>query len=140
MAIFGKKKGKVVDLSGRLEKHRERTREKEVGFKPDSSGTLDLSSSKNSYGSNSNSNDSSNSSNSSENSNSGSFFGNFFGGGSSSTTSSSNENASSEAEERRKKLTKRILDMTNRIEELENEMFRMKQRLEILEKKQRLDY
>lgn len=140
MAIFKKKKDKVVDLSGRLERHKERTRGRDVGFKPDSSGTLDLSSSQNSYGSNSNPNVSSNSSTSSESSNSGNFFGNFFGGNSSSDTSSSNENVSNEAEERRKKLTKRILDMTNRIEELENEMFRMKQRLAVLEKKQRLDY
>jgi len=30
--------------------------------------------------------------------------------------------------------------MTEKIEELENEVFRLKQRMDVLEKKQRLDY
>jgi TolA-binding protein len=137
MAIFKRKKDKVVDLSGRLEKHRERTREKEIGFRPDSSGTLDLSSSQNSY---ENSSTQTKNQENSDSSSSGGFFGSFFGGNTNSNTASPSGSVNNEAEERRKKLTKRILDMTNKIEELENEMFRMKQRLELVEKKQRLDY
>ena len=124
MSMFKRKKGKVVDLSNRLARHQEREREMKTNFSPDSSGTLDLSSS-------------TNSSSESDSSNSGNFFGGFFGGGS---PSSKTETATSDAEERRKKLGKRILDMTNKIEELENEIYRMKQRMDLLEKKQRLDY
>jgi TolA-binding protein len=133
MAIFGKrKKDRVVDLSGRLERHRERMRESaSSNVRPDSSGTLDLSSSSNSYGA---------SSSSESSSSGGGFFGSFFGGGSSSSSSNSTETALSESEEKRKRLAKRIASMTEKIEELENEVFRLKQRMDVLEKKQRLDY
>jgi TolA-binding protein len=139
MAIFGKKKkDRVVDLSGRLDRHRERMRERTSNPQPDSSGTLDLSSNSNSYGSSSSS-ESSSSTSSDSSENSGGFFGSFFGGGSSSS-SNSTETALSESEEKRKRLAKRIAYMTDKIEELENEVFRLKQRLEVVEKKQRLDY
>jgi chromosome segregation ATPase len=141
MAIFGKrKKDRVVDLSGRLERHRERMRESaSSNVKPDSSGTLDLSSSSNSYGTSSSS-ESSSSEGSESSSSGGGFFGSFFGGGSSSSSSNSTETALSESEEKRKRLAKRIASMTEKIEELENEVFRLKQRMDVLEKKQRLDY
>lgn len=159
MAIFGKKKkDKFVDLSGRLDKQKEKINKNSSRprVKPDSSGTLDLSSSSDSYrmassemnpnySSNTSSGISSSSTNSSNPGNSGGgFFGNFFGSSGSSSSnpgnSTSNDVSTSDAEERRKKLAKRIQGMTNKIEELENELFRMKQRMDVLEKKQRLDY
>jgi hypothetical protein len=140
MAIFGKrKKDRVVDLSGRLERHRERMRESaSSNVKPDSSGTLDLSSSSNSYGTSSSS-ESSSSEGSESSSSGGGFFGSFFSGGSSSSSNSTGI-ALSESEEKRKRLAKRIASMTEKIEELENEVFRLKQRMDVLEKRQRLDY
>jgi len=41
----------------------------------------------------------------------------------------------SESEERKKRLAKRIADMSSRIEELSNQMYRLQQRLEVLERK-----
>ena len=38
-------------------------------------------------------------------------------------------------EERRKKLAKRILDMTTKIEDLSNQIYHLQQRIEVLEKK-----
>lgn len=48
---------------------------------------------------------------------------------------SSGFNSNPEADERRKKLTKRILDMTEKIEDLSNQIYRLQQRIEVLEKK-----
>jgi predicted RNase H-like nuclease (RuvC/YqgF family) len=41
----------------------------------------------------------------------------------------------SESEERKKRLAKRIADMSSRIEELSNQVYRLQQRLEVLERK-----
>ena len=38
-------------------------------------------------------------------------------------------------EERRKKLAKRIIDMTEKIEEVSNQLYHLQQRVEVLEKK-----
>ncbi|MBU2053142.1 MAG: hypothetical protein ABIJ14_03435 [Nanoarchaeota archaeon] len=38
-------------------------------------------------------------------------------------------------EERRRKLTKRLIDMTGKIEELSNQIYHLQQRIEVLEKK-----
>ena len=59
--------------------------------------------------------------------------------------SQTNENQNSSSEEvldlsetvnaKRKKLTKRILDMTSKLEETENKVYHLQQRIEVLEKK-----
>jgi len=43
-------------------------------------------------------------------------------------------------EEKRKKLAKRLLDMTNKIEDLSNQMYHLNQRIEVIEKKLRLNF
>ena len=42
---------------------------------------------------------------------------------------------STNAEEKRKKFSKRLLDMTNKIEELSNQLYHLQQRVEVLERK-----
>lgn len=42
------------------------------------------------------------------------------------------------AEERKKKLAKRILDMSNKIDEISNQIYKIQQRIEVLEKKANL--
>ena len=47
-----------------------------------------------------------------------------------------NEFSSSiEEEDKRKKLAKRIMDMTDKIEDLSNQMYRLQQRIELIERK-----
>ncbi len=73
--------------------------------------------------------------------NSFSFLGSMAGVGSSnpSPTSSVSSNdyldVSSDVEEKRRRLTKRIMDMTEKIEELSNQIYHLQQRVEVLEKK-----
>ncbi len=62
----------------------------------------------------------------------------FFNSNQQETYSSSNEEDFSNPEEKRKKLAKRLVDMTNRIEELDNKIYHLQQRLEVLEKKEGL--
>jgi len=73
-----------------------------------------------------------------ETQNTGGFFGGFFGRGTSSPEPTPTESESSE--EKRKKLAKRLMDLTNRQEEQEKEIYRLKQRIEVLERKQRVGY
>jgi hypothetical protein len=70
--------------------------------------------------------------------NQGGFFGNFFGGNVPAPTPA--ETSEDNPGERKRKLAKRLMDMTSKIEELENTIYKMNQRIEILEKKQRLGY
>jgi len=73
----------------------------------------------------------------------GGFFGGFFGGGNSSSSSapsSTVSNSDISSDERRKKLAKRLIDMTSQIEAMENQIYKMGQRIEVLERKNRLDY
>jgi len=72
------------------------------------------------------------------------FFGGFFGGDSVSqqTTNSTQSNYSAldsedsmTPEERRKKLAKRMIDMTEKIEDLSNQIYHLQNRIEVLEKK-----
>jgi septin family protein len=67
------------------------------------------------------------------------FFGGFFGGGSSSN-SVQNESGAADADEKRRRLAKRLGEMTSRMEDMEKEIYQLKQKLEVLEKKQRLGY
>ncbi len=62
----------------------------------------------------------------------------FFGGANNSTTEttdSSIEVSEDSSDEKRKKLAKRLVDMTNRIEDLDNKLYHLQQRIEVLEKK-----
>jgi hypothetical protein len=43
-------------------------------------------------------------------------------------------------EERKTKLAKRLLDITNKMEDLSNQIYHMKQRLEIIERKLKINY
>jgi len=42
--------------------------------------------------------------------------------------------------ERKQKLAKRLLDMTNKIEDLSNQIYHLTQRIELLEKKNKVNY
>lgn len=44
----------------------------------------------------------------------------------------------SEIEDKKRKLSKRLLDMTNKIEELSNQIYHLQQRIEVLEQKMRV--
>ena len=51
------------------------------------------------------------------------------------------EGGSSESiEEKRRKLAKRLIDMTNRIDDLSNQVYHLQQRLEVLEKKNKTEF
>ena len=55
-----------------------------------------------------------------------------------STSSGSNSNGYlnvSESEEKRKRLAKRFMEMTDKIEDLSNQIYHLQQRIEVLEKK-----
>ncbi len=72
----------------------------------------------------------------------GGFFTGFFGGNSSGSASVEQQNSNLEMNsgERRKKLAKRLMDMTSKIEEMENQIYKIGQRIEVLERKNRLNY
>lgn len=63
-----------------------------------------------------------------------------------SLASSSNSNSSEEyvslgnREEKKNKLAKRLLEMTSRMEDLSNQIYHLKQRVELLEKKLRVSF
>ena len=63
---------------------------------------------------------------------------------SSSDISWDNESPSSatvgEYQEKKQKLARRLLDMTNKIEDLSNQIYHLKQRIELLEKKMKVNY
>jgi chromosome segregation ATPase len=64
------------------------------------------------------------------------FLGNLASASSSSTSSDYNDPNIS-VEERRKRLAKRFMDMTDKIEDLSNQVYHLQQRIELLEKKTR---
>jgi hypothetical protein len=51
------------------------------------------------------------------------------------TNSSSEENSFSGFEDKRKKLAKRLMDMTDKLEDLSNQIYHLSQRVEVLEKR-----
>lgn len=55
-----------------------------------------------------------------------------------SLSSSSENSANSDTEERKKRFTKRIMDLTDKIEELSNQIYHLQQRIEVLERKNNL--
>jgi hypothetical protein len=68
----------------------------------------------------------------------GGFFNMF--GGNTPTVNPPEVTSSESSEEKRRKLAKRLMDMTSKIESLENEVYQLKQRLEVMERKQRVGY
>ncbi len=125
---FFSKRGKVLDLT---EDYKYKSRERKEVSEPLSNQTQEGSSQ--SDGS------------------AGNFF-NWFGGSgsqeSSSTSGSSYPNTYSssgtgegglDAEERRKRLAKRLKDMTDKLEEISNQLYLLQQRVEVLEKKIRVN-
>ncbi len=122
MGLFGKKKPKVVDWSERLARQQEQVENMREDFSP----------SQNSY-----------SGYSSEESSSESSVAPFpfFAGTTSSENNSSDANSEGlSPEERRRKLGKRLLDMTDKIEELSNQIYKLEQRIETLERRSTRDY
>jgi len=73
-------------------------------------------------------------------SNSGGGFFSFFGGNSNASNVSSETLTSETAEEKRRKLSKRLADMTAKMEDLENQIYHLKQQVEVLERKQKIGY
>ena len=116
MGLFGSKKNdKVVDLSNYYRKQQERINSlKENQQMNESSSSVPVAS---------------------ENSSSGMF--GIFGGSTPSAipVENSSQDSLSDSEDKRKKLTKRILDMTNKLEEVSNQIYHMQQRIEVLERK-----
>ncbi len=58
-----------------------------------------------------------------------------FGMSSTTTTSSTPSVESSDPDEKRRKLARRIMAMTDKIEDLSNQIYHLQQRIEVLEKK-----
>lgn len=61
------------------------------------------------------------------------------------SNSSENENDSnyvnlSDTEDRKSKIARRLLDMTDKIEDLSNQIYHLKQRMEVLEKKMKVSF
>jgi peptidoglycan hydrolase CwlO-like protein len=54
--------------------------------------------------------------------------------------SSSQSSNHTDSSEKRQKLTKRLLDMTDKIEDLSNQVYHLKQRVEVLEKKLKINF
>ena len=114
MAFFKKTPKKYVDLSEKLKKQEERIKNfKEKNSEPLSSDIQEPT-----------------------RSNSGGFF-NFF---SAQSKDESMENSYDSSEEKRKKLIKRVIELTKKSETQEKEISKLKERMDILEKKQRLNY
>ncbi len=131
MALFGKKKEKTIDFTNRMVRQRERTESIREGMKARtaeqssgrqapadlSSGTgfgfLDNVASSASYGQ------------TSYDQNSYPTYG----------ASQSKANSEEDADEKKRKLAKRLMDITEKLEEISNQIYHLQQRVEVLEKK-----
>ncbi|MDP3966178.1 MAG: hypothetical protein Q8Q04_01460 [archaeon] len=113
MALFNKKK-KYVDLSQKMRNKQESLNEAKSEIPPESKNE--------SQGS------------------SGSGFFSFFGGGGNANSVSSADPSNETPEEKRRKLSKKLYDMTAKAEDLENQIYNLKQRVEVLERKQKVGY
>ena len=130
MGIFGRgKKDRVIDLAERYKKQQRRVTE----TKDD---VIDLSQTPMT------SSISTPTSETTPSTNTGGMF-NFFGGGSTPTPTpneSSNESLSEDKLGKKRKLVKRFMDMTTKIEDLSNQLYHLQQRVELLEKKRDVNY
>lgn len=116
-----KKKDKVIDLTEYYnDRQRETSQTKDL---------LDLTQS---------SNNSSNT-NTTDSSSSGGFFGGIFGDANNSKTSTpstyGSDESSLDADAKRKRFAKRLKDMTDKMEDISNQIYHLQQRIELLEKK-----
>ena len=114
MGLF-KKRDKVVDLRGN---YKIPERSPRVSEKKSSSSDMDA------FGFGNSKSESSNSDYVTWNSDKGGF----------------NENNSEDSGEKKTKLAKRLLDITDKLEDLSNQIYHLKQRLEIIEKKLKINY
>lgn len=118
---FKKRRDDVVDLGEMYRKQQERSsnigRDMGIGL---SSQTTDTTSSENDVGM-------------------GSFFGSMANAGNNSDSGIKNSREeftyASSTEEKRRKLVKRLMDMTEKIEDLSNQIYHLQQRIELLERK-----
>jgi hypothetical protein len=115
MSLFGKKRGKFVDLSegyNRSASVRIPAKTRQVSKEEDNSAM--------------------------------GFLGTMANSNSSSSTSDNvswdNETPAQEYMDKKQKLTKRLLDMTDKIEDLSNQIYHLKQRVELLEKKLKINF
>ena len=69
-----------------------------------------------------------------------SFLGSLASGASSSETSSDYIDVSGGMQEKRKRLAKRIMDMTSKMEDFSNQIYHLQQRVEVLEKKLKMSF
>ncbi len=106
---FGKK-NRVLDLSEKYKKQQERMAQKKEDINP--SGDLHE-----------------------ENSQSPSQGAFSFLGNLASSNSEQHDDLNTAGEEKKKRLAKRLIDMTNKIEDLSNQIYHLQQRIEVLEKK-----
>jgi hypothetical protein len=111
MGFFGKKKGKVLDWSENYRVSEKRIPMASSHSKPETVGDLEF------LGSFSNSNNSS----------------------SSDVSWDNDSTPQNDYPDKKQKLAKRLLEMTNRLEDLSNQVYHLKQRIELLEKKLRID-
>ncbi|MFH1608309.1 MAG: hypothetical protein ABIA78_04215 [archaeon] len=113
MGLFGLgKKGRVLDLTKNYERQKEKAEEKRSS---EQSSELPSQSAFN-------------------------FLGNLASSSSDSSSSSSREfsgyvDVSSDAGDKKRKLARRLIDMTEKLEELSNQIYHLQQRVELLEKK-----
>lgn len=140
MKLFKKKEAGYVDLEKHMSKQENKLRTMK-SYKPSEDGTVDLSGQLPQETIESVSDTESVPEVESQSSGGG-FFGGFFGGGSSTSSQDSELETqnSTVSETKRRKVSEAIRELTNRIEEQDNEIFKLKQRLEVLERKSRIDY
>ncbi|MDO8467576.1 MAG: hypothetical protein Q7S56_01345 [Nanoarchaeota archaeon] len=121
MGLFGiGKKKEVIDLSEQYHRHQQRLSSMRSDIKENKAAQAPSSQ---------------------ENLVMGGFFGGMSNVGNSNSISEENNNLNNEpesAEEKRKRLAKRLTDMTDKIEEISNQVYHIQQRIEVLEKKIRV--
>jgi hypothetical protein len=111
MGLFGKKKEKVVDWSEGYKSSEKRASTSPSRSKPETVGDLG-------------------------------FLGSFSNSNTSSSSDVSWDNDTSQQvdySEKKQKVAKRLLDMTNKMEDLSNQIYHLTQRVELLEKKLRIN-
>ena len=112
MGLF-KKKNKVVDLTERYRRQQEKLEEIKADMKETNSVNTD--------------------------SGIGNFFGNMANIGAKNSSSEESVNSFESPEEKRRKFTKRLLEITERLENLSNQIYHLQQRVEVLEKKSNIN-
>jgi hypothetical protein len=116
MGLFKKRKKDVLDLTKTYEKEKEKLIKSTQQNLPSPAPASQASQSQGAFG----------------------FFGNFSQpstSASSASSQTSQEYADISGDDKRKKLAKRLMDMTEKIEDLSNQIYHLQQRIEVLEKK-----